>query len=338
MKKWIFIIVLFIFVAVAEVLFVYAETYAPGEEGYFEFNYTAEVGSTSTKYYFEFSAFGYPIGSSNVVRYYDSNDDLHYVCTLESKEWNSDSEGHFVSCIYEGEATLANDLDIKDIVVCFHYEQDAANLSVSKALSGTLVDSTVIPEITPDIEEPDPEEPTPEITPDPTPTNTPTPTPTPGPILELNAFVNSKDAVAQYRTGGCTPVKSLIEFYEVNTSADILTKINSEQFLSGSGTMRNTMTPGKVYRYKLTYVFQRDGIQYEKFLWSDDLTIVDQELEDYRSNKKITNFRTLMLYVWEEVMSLELPVEGFKIEYKQIFIWTMLAAILIYFFKLWTDK
>ena len=333
MKKWIFIIVLFIFVAVSEVLFVYAETFAPGEEGYFEFNYTAEVGSTSTKYYFEFSAYGYPCGSTNYIRYYDSNDELHWVCELDPKEWNKDSQGNFISCIYDGSATLSNDLDIKDIVVCFHYDLDASNLSVSKALSGTLVESVVVPEVTPDIEEPDPEEPTPEITPDPTPTNTPTPTPTPGPILELNAFVTSKDAVAQYRTGGCTPVKSLIEFYEVDTSTDILTKVNSEQFLSGSGTMRNTMTPGKVYRYKLTYVFQRDGIQYEKFIWSDDLTIVDQELEDYRSNKKITNFRTLMLYIWEEFMSLELLVEGFNISFQAIFIWGMVAVVIIWFIK-----
>ena len=93
------------------------------------------------------------------------------------------------------------------------------------------------------------------------------------------------------------------------------------------------MTPGKVYRYKLTYVFLRDGIQFEKFLWSDDLTIIDEELEDYRSNKKITNFRTLMLYVWEDVFALEVPIEGFHISFQTIFIWLMIAVLIIGFIK-----
>lgn len=341
MKRWIFTIAVLILLTLVPENVVNAEVLTTEEGGIYKFTYTADIGETSTNYYFEFFVYDKPTYSSVIVRYYDSEGELNYICTLNAKEWETDENGTFLKGAYDGKASLINSLDIQQIVVCFNI--DGTDLSDVNILAGTLVDSSedepdptpeITPEVTPDVEEPDP---TPEITPDPTPTSTPTPTPTEAPILELNAFVTSKDAVAQYKTGGCTPVKSTIEFYEVDTSADILTKINSEQFISGTGTMRNNMTPGKVYRYKLTYIYQRNGIQYEKFLWSDDLSIVDQELEDYRTNKKITNFRTLMLYVWEDVMALELPVEGFHISFQTFFIWIMVALAILGFIKYFKD-
>lgn len=178
--------------------------------------------------------------------------------------------------------------------------------------------------------------PKPTSTPKPTPTNTPTPTPspTPAPTLQLKAYVDNNTAVAEYYTGGCTPVKSMIEYYEVGTGT-LLSKLNSETFLSGAGTMENFMEPGKVYRYKLTYIYQHDGIQYEKFLWSDDLSIKDQELEDYRESGKITNFRTLMLYTWENIMDIDIPVEGFELKARDLFIWIMVASLAIFFWRRW---
>ena len=357
MKRFFFVIVLFLTVCFSSLHVVNAEEFVSDYGGRYSFTYTADVGYTSTTYYFEFIAYNKPVNGKIIIRYYDSNDNLNYITPLESKSWITDDSGKFIEAAYDGKAVLVNSTDIKSIVACFDVEGDDLSL-VDCVLTGTLTDivepdptptntpkptptntpkptNTPTPTCTP---EPDPSStptPKPTNTPKPTPTNSPTPTPspTPAPILELNAFATSKDAVAHYRTGGCTPVRSLIEFYEVDTSANILSKINSEQFLSGSGTMRNNMIPGKVYRYKLTYIYQQDGVQYEKFLWSDYLSIVDQELEDYRNNKRITNFRTLMLYVWEDVMALNLPIEGYNISFQTLFIWLMVAFAIIAFLK-----
>ncbi len=332
MKRYFFALLLLLSVVTAGKSIAFADVYLPGNVGNYEFNYTEERGETTTTYNFEFIASGYPVDSDHQVRWYDSEGNDNYLGKLTVRN-QYDDNGDWLECISTGSWTLSNDLDIDHFTVKFGYQHGSVSWTYyelgATCQETSIVDPPVItPEITPEVT-PDVEEPTPEITPE----ITPEPTPTEAPILELNAFVTSKDAVAQYKTGGCTPVRSTIEFYEVDTAADILSKINSEQFISGSGTMRNTMTPGKVYRYKLTYVYQRDGIQYEKFLWSDDLTIVDQELEDYRSNKRITNFRTLMLYVWEDVMSLELPIEGFNISFQTWYIWLMVALALIWFIK-----
>ena len=354
MKKWVFIIAFFVSVVLTGAFIVYADTwhgedYGAGTVNSVRFvcditpgettsNYDLSVGVSNSKeividalYVVDSSGVKTKYGGSslftenfNSVTYYYLLDGLVIDNTVDVAYFSISFRHPFndYTTVYNLNSTM-------------HYEVEPTPIITPDIEEPEPEEPTpeITPEITPDIEEPEPEEPTPEITPDPTPTNTPTPTPTPGPILELNAFVTSKDAVAQYRTGGCTPIRSTIEFYEVDTSADILTKVNSEEFLSGTGTMRNTMIPGKVYRYKLTYIFQRDSVQFEKYLWSDDLTIIDQELEDYRSNKKITNFRTLMLYVWEDVMKLEIPIEGFHISFQSLFIWVMVAVVLIWFIK-----
>lgn len=358
MKKWIFTVLLFLMMISAGV----SETYANVSwyKGYYVlFSYSIEEPEDKDIYYLNYYVeYTTPLfhPSYNPSICIEKGSNFYSAVTIDfsdSKEKSEKDEDGNVIYYHEGTAeipaTLADGSDFRNpdkvYLQVFYMNDDGT--SDPYQVEGDILEPDPTPEITPDPEPtpeitpditpevtPDPE-PTPEDTPtpEPTPTNTPIPTPTPTPILELNAFVTSKDAVAQYKTGGCTPVRSTIEFYEVDTSADILTKVNSEEFLSGTGTMRNTMTPGKVYRYKLTYVYQRAGIQYEKFLWSDDLTLVDQELEDYRSNKKITNFRTLMLYVWEEFMSLELPVEGFHISFQTVFIWVMVAIVLIWFIK-----
>lgn len=293
----------------------------------------------------------YDLGGEFVVdRFLGTTDEDGELTTFEMVGTDSYTYKTVWTYEYESEELLYDDSEVMEIVMRVYFQGNygatVQNLYISFTLDGEVPDlsATPTPTSTPEPTPTNTPKPTPTNTPVPTPTNTPvptptntpiptntpTPTPTPGPTLELNAFVDDTIAVAQYYTGGCSPVKSIIEFYEVVETADILTRTNSETFLSGTGTMRNTMIPGKVYRYKLTYIYQRDGIQYEDFLWSQDLSIVDQELEDYRNNGKITNFRTAMICVWEQFMTLELPVEGFHISFKELFIWGMVASILLW--------
>lgn len=178
--------------------------------------------------------------------------------------------------------------------------------------------------------------PTPTCTP--TPTNTPTPTPTPTPELKLKAYVDNNQAVAEYYTGGCTPVKSMIEFYMLDLATNSTLKIDGETFLSGAGSRTDAMELGKIYRYKLTYVYQRSGIQYTEEIWSGDLTLVDHELEDYKTNGQVINFRTLMLWLWEDVMELTIPIEGFNIKARTLFIWILIASAGVFFFKKWNGS
>lgn len=361
MKKWIFALLFFlIFVSVGTDAAFAAYSSSHVNTGVtFTGEYTVEYFDSDYSsiapeggYVYTFTTYGYIDKDSANFIYFNYDSFIEYIGGTENiklvelrdnkklESQGTDTTDGIVYCKfvnYYVSDTLLTESSSYNYSCDLYFNVDGGseyNITVYYELSGELPEgSNTTPEVTPDVEEPEPEEPTPEVTPVPTPKNTPTPTPTPGAVLELNAFADNKTAVAQYYTGGCEPVKSIIEFYEVDAVTDILTKVNSENFVSGAGTMRNTMTPGKVYRYKLTYVFQRDGIQYEKFLWSDDLTCVDQELEDFRKNGKITNFRTLMIYTWENILSLELPIEGFHISFQTLFIWLMIAVVLIWFFK-----
>lgn len=173
-------------------------------------------------------------------------------------------------------------------------------------------------------------------TPKPTPTNTPTPTLVPTPVLELKVWTSERrgaEANAEYYTGGHTPKRSGIEFYEVNDALDIKKKISSERFISGSGNRHDAMEVGKTYRYYLYYIYECDGVEYFASIWSEDLTIVDEELEHYKRTKKIYNFRTLILYFWENIATLKIDVDGYEITYKQWLVWIFVAMMLVYFFR-----
>lgn len=338
MKKWVFLIVLLLGVVLSGIIITHAEIFAPGSHDDYEyiFKYTSDDYDSSSNTILWYFATTNLNMEKIIVQVLD--DDLETVLsdyTYDVEEFNPEytESGEFIRYFISGSVDCSYYYDYK-LLKCYVYTNTSSFVlnGDDNNLSRLTPTPTPEPEETP-TPEPTPEEtpePTPTETPVPTPTNTPTPSPTPAPILELNAYVDGSKAVAQYYTGGCEPVRSSIEFYEVDMAADVLTRVNSETFLSGAGTMRNSMTPGKVYRYKLTYIYQRDGIQYEKSLWSQDLTIVDQELEDYRNTGKITNFRTLMLYVWEKFMALEMLVEGFNISFQTLFIWGMVASVILW--------
>ena len=127
----------------------------------------------------------------------------------------------------------------------------------------------------------------------------------------------------------------IIEFYEVDRLSDSVMKLDGENFLSGAGTRSDNMEPGKWYRYKLTYIFERDGVIFERYIWSEDLTITDKELDDYNQTGKITNFRTLILFIWNDLMDLEIPVEGYHVKIRSLFLWIMIAGLGIWFYKKW---
>ena len=175
--------------------------------------------------------------------------------------------------------------------------------------------------------------PKPTSTPTPKPTSTPTPSPTPEPELYLNAYVNNQmQAVAEYKTGGCTPVKSEIALYEVpdmySLSGSLLER---KVFLSGTGTMTEDIVEGLLYRYKLTYTFVRDGVQYSEYIWSDVLQYEDKDWESgYIATGKISTFRELMYFIWHDLFSLNLRVEDkFVFSIKAFYLWILIAGGLV---------
>ena len=307
MKKWIFIVTCLVLCCYVNTKVIKAETIQLGEDGIYEFLYTIVTGEENTTYQFHFTASGYPINEDETsVFYLDSSGESHFVMKITTEQYDTDEEGVWLQSTQKGSITLPKDADIQSFIVQY-YAQYPSTDWVRYEVLGTLQES-IIPTITV--------------------------TPIPTPSIELKISIEEGKAVANYNTSGSTIISSSIELYEVSTLTNVDILIDEETFFSGSGTMKHLMEPGKVYKYKLCCVYeQEDGIQYEESIWSDDITIKDKEIEDYRESGKITNFRTLMLYIWENVMTLELTIEGYTVTFQQLFVFSVVAVLVVGFFK-----
>lgn len=166
--------------------------------------------------------------------------------------------------------------------------------------------------------------------PSPSPTPSPTPTPTPTPALYLNAYVKDKtDAAAEYYTSGCTPVSTevtLCWFYQGKQSSQYMA-VATDRYISGHGSMSRPMEEGCVYKYRLDYTYERDGITVTETVWSDWLERKDTP---YRG---IRNFSDLMRVLWFEVFELEVPIEGYKVKLRSLVLWALIVSIVIYFVR-----
>lgn len=352
MKKWVFLSLVFLMILFSSSKFVYANVvWILGD--FYKFSYTTENKNDSVEYtfYVEISGFDrMDFTYKPSIKLVDSTGYTHTLKDISKGDFTlvyDESLGKEVAH-WTGVNSITSDIDVQRVYLKVYYinsDGTQENASINGDNVAPVITPTPKPTSTPTpkpTSTPTPKPtniptPTPTNVPTPKPTNTPTPTPTPTPLLELYAYTTQNDAVAQYKTGGFIPIKSVIEFYEIDKVSGSKLKLDSYEFLSGSGIRRNSLIPGKVYRYKLTYIYEQDGVQYEKFIWSNDLSIIDKELEDYRTNKKITNFRTLMIYMWEDFLALELPIEGFNISFQTLLIWFMVASAIVLLFK-WYNK
>lgn len=304
MKKLIFMLTCFILCCYFDTRIIKAETMNLGEDGSYAFVYTIHTSDVDTTYYFEFTASGYPISEGETsVFYINSLGEYHFLTKLTTETYETDEEGIWLQSIQRGSATVSNDTDIQTLVL--HCYVQYPSIAWEKyEVKGSLQEA-----------------------------QTPTPTPIPAPSLELNAYIEEGQAIAKYSVNGSTLVSSYIEFYEKSTLTNSEILINSEEFVSGSGSAKERMEPGKNYYYRLYCVYEQDGVQYEKEILSDNLMIADMELEDYRENGKITNFRTLILYIWEKFMALELTIEGYTVSFQQLFVYSMAAILVVSLLK-----
>ena len=274
MKKWIFILTCFILCCSFDTRVTRAETMNLGEAGTYEFTYTTVTGEENITYHFKFIANGYPISEGETsVFYIDSSGESHFLVKLTTESYETDAEGIWLQSIQKGSIILSNDTDIQCFKVHFYAQYPTVDWTRYEVI-GTLQEST-----------------TPTITPN------PTITPIPTPVLELNVHIADGKAIADYNVNGSTIINSSIELYEVNTITSSKILVDDTTFSSGTGSVSNFIEPGKIYNYRLCCTYEQDGVQQEIYLWSDDLIIEDEELEDYRETGKITNFRTLMLYI-----------------------------------------
>ena len=199
---------------------------------------------------------------------------------------------------------------------------------------------TPTPKPTETIPTPEPTEtiPTPEpteITPTPEPTETiPTPTPVIPPDIDINAYVSGWNVIAEYNIiNGYIPISATITLYQIDNNGNKIA-IDSDILISNNGSITININPTYNYQYKISYTYEcEDGNQYTDEEWSDILKPEDEELDNYRENPRIYNLRTLMLYIWENVMELTIPIEGFEIPIKTLFIWIIIASLLVFFYR-----
>lgn len=349
MKKWFFLFTFLICIYASVGRTAFARIYYPvsGNESLsVEVEYTEEKTDSEITYNFKIYSSVQLRTSSCELYYVDSSYDSHS-CVYNNQfdvKYNYLDSGEFDFMVLSAVLVLPADTDLIDndsIRFYFSSGFDDERVEVAQCMvyaTCTLSseeEPSVTPEVTPEVTPDVTPEADPTVTPTPTPTNTPAPTPTPTPLLQLHAYVDNNKAVAEYKTGGCVPIKSIIEFYEVDRLSDSAMKIDGENFLSGAGTRSDNMEPGKWYRYKLTYIFERDGVIFERYIWSEDLTITDKELDDYNQTGNITNFRTLILFIWNDLMDLEIPIEGYHVKIRSLFLWTLIAGLGIWFYKKW---
>ncbi len=182
-------------------------------------------------------------------------------------------------------------------------------------------------------------EPTPEPTvkPTPTPTIKPTPevtpdvTPEPEPVVTLNVNVNGFDSVSTYYTGGMDSVSSYFEIqwymYGKDDPDGIYDTMDRVSFVDGRGTYKYTLTRGEWYRAMVSYTYlDSDGVEQTKEVYSDFF-------QGYEGGNPIViwNLKSLLEWVWNELMELELTYEGFTISFKQLFLFALIAPTLILF-------
>lgn len=212
-------------------------------------------------------------------------------------------------------------------------------IEVTPTITNTSTPKPTI-EVTPTITNTPTPKPTVEVTP--TITNTPTleptveatPTPVvPNPDIYINVYVSGWNVIAEYSTGGHIPISSTITLYQIYDNGNKIA-IDSETFISGDGSISININPTYNYQYKISYTYEcEDGNQYTDEEWSEILKPEDEELDNYRENPRIYNLRTLMLYIWENVMELTIPIEGFEIPIKTLFIWIIIASLLVFFYR-----
>ncbi len=188
--------------------------------------------------------------------------------------------------------------------------------------------------------EPDDTTPTPEpddTTPTPEPTETiPSPTPVIPPNIKIHAYVSGWNVIAEYdieHIDGYTPINSTITLYQIDDNGNKIA-IDADVLINNNGLISINVNPTYNYQYNISYTYEdEEGNQHTEEEWSDIVKPEDEELDNYRENPHIYNLRTLMLYIWEEVMELTIPIEGFEISIKTLFIWIIIASLLVFFYK-----
>ncbi len=212
-----------------------------------------------------------------------------------------------------------------------------------------FVTPTPIPTVTPSptptniptpTSKPDEITPTPEpddTTPTPEPTETiPSPTPIIPPNINIHAYVSGWNVIAEYEIDNIdayTLINSTITLYQIDDNGNKIA-IDADILINNNGSISININPTYNYQYNISYTYEdEDGNQYTEEEWSDIVKPEDEELDNYREHPRIYNLRTLMLYVWENVMELTIPIEGFEISIKTLFIWVLIAMLLVFFYR-----
>ena len=124
-----------------------------------------------------------------------------------------------------------------------------------------------------------------------------------------------------------------ITLYQINDNGNKIA-IDADILINNNGSISVNVNPTYNYQYNISYTYEdEEGNQYTEEEWSDIVKPEDEELENYRENPHIYNLRTLMLYVWENLMELTIPIEGFEISIKTLFIWIIIASLLVLFYR-----
>ena len=175
---------------------------------------------------------------------------------------------------------------------------------------------------------------TPEPTLEPTATSTPKPTPTSAPVVTLDVSLDGLESDFDYYTGGCDSVSSYFEIrYFVNGSDDpdgIYDTVDRVTFVDGKGSYSYILSNGEDYQAVVSYTYlDTSGTKQTKVVYSEFFQAGGAPVGS--NPKVIWNLKSLMAWVWNDLMEIPITYEGFTVTFKQIFLFSMVAPTIILF-------
>lgn len=317
MKKWLFALLLFVFVVSVGESVTYADIWRADDNGgpsvyYVTFRASVTPGDTYSKYKLTVAL---PMDKPDSIRI----DTLYAVYSDGSRSmWCTGNDFIKDENIYYKEFTVLSTAQISYFELEFEHVFD--NYTTIYKVKSTI-----------SVEEPEPDDPTPIITPVITPDITPEITPEAEPDVWINVNVNGLDAEITYYTGGKDSVESVFDIqwylYGKNHPDELSETVATEKFVDGQGTYKLKMEIDEWYQATITYTYlDANGNKKIKEISTDYFQAVND------NPIVIWNLRSLVKWCWDELMEIPITYEGYTITFKQIFLFALIGPTLILFF------
>lgn len=153
--------------------------------------------------------------------------------------------------------------------------------------------------------------------------------PSPTPELRIDYNVNGLDIVATGYTGGMDSYQSIVSVvwcYGGKENWDIESEPMADyEYVDGSGSVSFEGDIGEWYYCQIQYWYYDDSgqLQYENLV-SDVFQITS-------SYNPFANLHSIMRWIWDDLFEVEITYEGYTVSFKQIFMFGLVAPLVIFF-------